>query len=147
MSRHMIGIALVFGAVAITALSPSQTVAQQKVKADVAQVAAALRDGNQAQAARLAGAAANDLEGIVDLMEVLRGRNLDGYTVAAAAEVALAKSWSKDQGAKTKKAWFEFATELRFAGLALAQAKGAAQVKANANVAAACNKCHKVFKD
>ena len=74
-----------------------------------------------------------------------------GYYIAAIAELSTAKSWPKDSGKKTKKAWNEYSEEMTNLGIAFAKAangKGAQQIKtAAAKLNENCNRCHSIFKE
>ena len=137
---------------------PSHAVQEQDIKKTIGEIATAFQKGPpaqaKAQAKKLAVAAAKKLDEINDVMLLFRPPakgglgDKDGYTIAAIAEVTLARPPLRDQGKKTKKAWAQWSSDLRDAGLALAQAKGAQQIKAaTAKVKTICVNCHAVFKD
>jgi hypothetical protein len=73
------------------------------------------------------------------------------YRVEAISEVAKAKAPEKDQGAKKKKDYLEWAGDMKKSAQELAEAaktKDAKKVKsAAASLNNACNNCHGVFRD
>jgi Cytochrome C' len=73
------------------------------------------------------------------------------YRIEAISEVARAKAPEKDEGAKKKKDYLEWAGDMKKAAQELAEAaksKDPKKVKnAAANLNNACNNCHGVFRD
>ncbi|MBI2805570.1 MAG: hypothetical protein HYX68_11385 [Planctomycetes bacterium] len=76
---------------------------------------------------------------------------ITGYWIAAMADLTHAKAPKKNLGKKTIKAWNDYTTDMRVAGLAFAKAaagKGGQEIKtAAAKVNASCNNCHSIFKE
>ena len=162
-----IALAAVFG---LTYISTCSAEVGDDLPAIVKKIAASFQKGDVAGAKKLAAATAKNekiIDDIPDLMHMYRpadkgGLEIEkrlkkpavkdaeelGNQVIAMAELTVAKGWAKDQGKRTKKAWNEFAEEMRGAAQDLAKAKtDKAVASAATKVNNACTRCHTVFKD
>jgi hypothetical protein len=149
---------------------PSYAHGQDDLAQTVKKIAVAINKGDNDGAKKLAAATAKNaklIDEISDLMHMYRPKDKGGLgiekalknpaptdaqelgnLVNAMAELTLAKGWPMDEGKKTKKAWNDFAAELRAAGQQLAKANDAKGVTAAATkITNVCNRCHSLFKE
>jgi|ERR1043165_2454825 Zn-dependent M16 (insulinase) family peptidase len=129
----------------------------------VKSIAESIKNNKMDDAKKKAVAAAKKIDDLADLMEMystleissqLKKMNAkmaaeSGHTIAAMAELTLAKTPTKEGNkGRTKAAWTKFSEQLRPASLDLAKANtDATAVKAAERVNNACKACHDVFKD
>jgi hypothetical protein len=164
------GITLAAMAGLIYISAPSHAAQGEDLPATVKKIASEFKNNKADNAKKLAADTVKNpklIEEISDLMHMYRptdkgGLGIEndlkkvtvknaaelGNLVHAMAELTVAKGWEKNQGKRTKKAWTDLTEEMRAAGIQLAKADKAADVKTAAEkVTAACNRCHSIFKD
>ncbi|MBI3821745.1 MAG: hypothetical protein HY289_03590 [Planctomycetes bacterium] len=165
------GIALAGIAAFILSAGPSQaSFLGDDLPAVVKKIAGEIKKGNAAEAKKLSAATVKNnklIDEMSDLMHMYRPTDKGGLgiendlkkanaknaeevanLVRAMAELTAAKGWAEPKGKRTKKAWNDFADEMRSAADGLAKAKtDKAATEAAGKVLNSCTRCHSVFKD